>query len=357
MSSNLSSIARPLRLGPVTLPNALGLAPMAGFSDLPYRRICRALGAGLVVTELSSARALRHGAKAEKQYRYLSIEGLPHPAAIQLFGAEVEDFTAALDWIFADPRTRAVGVIDLNMGCPVPKVVKTGAGAALLLDPARAAAIVRAVKARCAPLGKACTVKTRIGFHAGENIAAEFCLRLAEAGADGICLHGRTRSQMYAGTADWAALAEAKRALGAAAEGAPVFWANGDVRCAEDAAALIAATRADGLMVGRAALGRPWIFPEILYLAEHGRPRPAPSLSERAELGRRHCAETLDWLGEEAACRELRKTLAAYTRGLRGGAALRRQAVTVAGAADIEAFWRAFEGGAEPGGALSAPRA
>lgn len=331
-----------LQIGPVRLPNGVCLAPLAGVSELPYRQICADLGAGLVVTELVSARGLRYAKSADKQQRYLAIDGLPYPTAIQLFGSEPEDFVFALEKIFNDEALAKVAIIDINMGCPVPKVVKSGSGAALMLDPARASAIVAAVKAICAPLGKACTVKTRSGFHAGQNIATEFCAQLATAGADAICLHARTRSQMYAGQADWSIFTEVRAALGDPLKGGVPLLANGDIVDGESALQVLQSSGAAGLMIGRAAMGNPWIFPEILHYLRSGTRLQRPSAAEIAELGLRHSRALVAQLGETVACRELRKTLGWYTKGQAHASELRRAAAQVVTLADIEDFWEGF---------------
>ena len=337
--------AAPLKIGPVWISNGICLAPLAGISELPFRRICTELGAGLVVTELVSARGIRFAKSLDKQMRYLAIEGIEKATAIQLFGAEPDDFEAALERIFTDERTRDVAIIDLNMGCPVPKVVKSGSGAALMLDPEKAAAIVAVVKKRCAPLGKACTVKTRIGFQAGENIAAEFTARLAAAGADAICVHARTRSQMYAGKADWAVLQEVRLALGDPEAGGIPLLANGDIVDGPTALQVLELSGAAGVMIGRAAMGHPWIFPEILQYLKNGAGTPPPCIAERAAIGRQHSRGLMAQVGADLACKELRKTLGWYTKGLSHAADLRRLAASVSTPLDVDEFWARFEDG------------
>lgn len=335
--------SRPIRIGPVTIPNGVCLAPLAGISELPFRQICSDLGAGLVVTELVSARGIRYAKSLEKQLRYLSIEGIIEPTAIQLFGSEPEDFSLALERILQDDKLASVAVIDINMGCPVPKVVKSGSGAALMLEPEKAQQIVKEVKNICAPLGKACTVKMRIGFQAHENVAARFATLLAEAGADAICVHARTRSQMYAGKANWAVLSEVRQALGDPDLGGIPLLANGDIVDGPTAKAVLELSGAAGIMIGRAAMGNPWVFPEVLHYLREGQAYAPPSLAERAAIGRRHSAGLIAQIGEPLACKELRKTLGWYCKGMRDAADLRRTAAQVSAALDIENFWNAFE--------------
>ncbi len=333
------AVLAPMRVGPVTLPNGIGLAPLAGVSELAFRKICSEMGAGLVVTELVSAKGIRFAKSLDKQLRYLAIDSLIQPTAIQLFGSDPDDFSYALDRIFSDERCRDVAIIDINMGCPVPKVVKSGAGCALLLEPERAKAIVRRVKSIVTPLGKACTIKTRIGFDAGENCAASFCRQMAEAGAEAICLHARTRKQMYSGQADWGVFSEVRSALGDPASGGVPLFANGDIVDGVSARLVLESSAAAGLMIGRAAMGNPWIFSEVMAYLKDGSVLAPPSTEERARVGLRHSLDLVAQVGEEVACRELRKTLAWYAKGLPGATKFRRQAAKVSNVQDLKDYW------------------
>lgn len=328
----------PLQVGSVLLPNAMGLAPMAGASELAFRLLCQEQGCGLTCTELVSAKSIRYTGGIDRSYRYIELDQELGATAIQLFGAEVEDFVTALEAILADPRTAYVRLIDVNMGCPVQKVVKTGAGSALLRTPDLAAQIIEAIQKRCRPLGVATTAKIRIGFEKDEFSAIPLALKLAEAGLDALCIHGRTRSQMYQGQANWEAIAQVRQALRQAGYALPVF-ANGDVVDGASAQRILEVTGAEGFMIGRGAMGKPWIFRSVAHYLETGSLLPEPNASERADFALRHCARLIESLGEGSACREFRKTAAWYAFGLPGAAVLRQQASQLSSWEEVLAFF------------------
>lgn len=342
-----------------SFPNNLALAPMAGASDLGFRRLCKQEGAGFTCTELVSARGLRYSGLAPS-WRYLVMSEEEAPAALQLFGAEPEDFVYAVEKLLEEPRLPKPALIDINMGCPVQKVVKTGAGAALLLDPPRAAAIVRALRRYLEQRGEkiAISCKIRIGFAEGENCAAGFADRLLDAGACLLSVHGRTRAQQYSGTADWSAIREVVERVHENYPQVPVY-ANGDIRDLETARSCLEQTGAEGLMIGRAAMGNPWIFRrlraglQLLNGSPLSEQEKASLLAEsqyEAPFEAKKTAILLQYRGylegktELLACRELRKVLGWYLHGEHQAAELRRQAMSIdteEKLLDFLAYWEA----------------
>ena len=266
-------------IGGIKIPGNVALSPMAGVSHIAYRAICREMGAAFAPTELVSARSIRYNG-LEKSMQYLRIdpetEGI---TAIQLFGAEPDDFTAAIEKIMEDPVLSKVDIIDINMGCPVPKVVKTGAGSALMNSPETAASIVKTCRKALEGLQRhvPVTVKTRTGYDASDKGKPDFAKALADAGCEMLCVHGRTRPQMYTGECDRKAIALMRDAV----RGYDIpFFANGDVTDGPSALSLMEETGADGVMIGRAARGNPWIFSEVAaYLDGSGDTTPSISKS------------------------------------------------------------------------------
>jgi len=297
-----------VRLGSFELANPWILAPMAGVSEMPFRGLARELGAALCPTELVSAAGLVHAsARTRKYLRHARDE---RPFVVQLFGGDPAQMAVAAGLA----RDAGADVLDVNMGCPVPKVTRNGAGSALLCDPARAASIVRAVREAGLPV----TAKIRAGWDRSSVNAVEVALALQEAGAAAVALHPRTRAQAYTGSADWRLIAAVKAALSIPVVG------NGDVRCPADARRMIAETGCDAVMIGRAALGNPWIFRELLG----GEP---PTALERRDLVARHLREQVAFVGDELhAVRQFRKHLLWYAHGLRGASAFRARAVQLA---------------------------
>lgn len=289
-----------LRIGNVTLKNNVILAPMAGVTDLPFRILCREQGAGMVCMEMVSAKAIYYGNKNTEQL--LEIHPEEMPASLQLFGSDADIISEMAKRI----EERPFAVLDLNMGCPVPKVVNNGEGCALMKDPGLVERILtKLVKA----VEKPVTVKIRKGFDE-EHVNAVEIARIAEScGVAAVAVHGRTRAQYYSGRADWDIIAAVKDAVKI-----PVIG-NGDVIDAESAQAMLRSTGCDGVMIGRAAQGNPWIFREVTQYLETGTVPPRPGPEEVKELVRRHAALQLQYKGEYTAVREMRKHLAWYTAG------------------------------------------
>lgn len=313
-------------IGKVQLPGRVFLAPMAGVSDAAFRGLCIEQGAALVYTEMVSAKALCYGDKKTAELLYVPENG--HPVAAQIFGHEPEVMALgarrALEISGAD-------IIDINMGCPVGKVVKSGDGSALMKTPQLAAEIVSAV---CAAVSVPVTVKLRKGWDSGSENAVELALLCQEAGAAAVAVHGRTRVQMYSGRADWDAIREVKRALRV-----PVI-ANGDIFEGEDAEHILRYTGADFCMIGRGAFGDPWIFARARAVLENRPVPPLPPVSERLKAALRCVQLSAEQKGESRACIEARSQLPRYLRGVPGAAALRQELVRAACIADIEAVIR-----------------
>lgn len=290
-----------LRIGNVTLDNQVILAPMAGVTDLPFRLLCREMGAGLVCMEMVSAKAIYYNNKNTEEL--LTIHPGELPASLQLFGSDpkiVAEMAARIE-------ERPFSILDFNMGCPVPKVVNNGEGSALMKNPKLAeellTGLVRAVK-------KPVTVKIRKGFDE-EHVNAVEIAKIAEAcGVAAVAVHGRTRAQYYSGSADWDIIRQVKEAVSI-----PVIG-NGDVKDAETAKQLLEQTGCDGVMIGRAAQGNPWIFREVTAYLEEGRLPDKPDNAEKKAVILRHAALQREYKGEYTAVREMRKHLAWYTVGM-----------------------------------------
>ena len=315
-----------MRLGTCEIGLPVFLAPMAGVTDAPFRRLCMDMGAGGAVTEMVSAKALYyHNRGTEKLLRRPMDRGI---LGLQLFGSDPDILTQ-----MALQQQDGYDFIDLNMGCPMPKIVGNHEGSALLEKPELVRRIVRAMSGA---LEKPLTVKMRIGVTQDRLLGVQIARIAEEAGAAAVFVHGRTRSQMYSGRADWEEIARIREALSI-----PVIG-NGDIASAEDALRVREESGVAGIMVGRAARGNPWLFREI-RAAWEGRPvPPRPSREEMAAVLREHVARELEEKGERIGCQELRKHLAWYTAGMSGGAALRKQASCVSTAIEAEAFIRAF---------------
>ena len=291
-----------MKIGTVDIPGRLALAPMAGVTDQAFRTVCRELGCGYTVTEMISAKALCYQDK--KTRRIMALAPEERPAAIQLFGSDIACMEEAAARIM---ELEAPDIIDINMGCPVPKVANNGDGSALMRDPDKAARIVEAVRRGC---GVPVTVKTRKGWDKGSVNAVEFCQVLEQAGAAAITLHGRTKTQMYSGRADWDIIRAVKQSISI-----PLI-ANGDVFEPEDAARILRYTGADMAMIGRGAFGDPWIFPRAAAAIEGREIPPRPPLRERCQTARRQFYLARDQKGEKIACLEARKHYAWYLRGV-----------------------------------------
>ena len=302
-------------IGGVEIKGRLTLAPMAGVSDFAFRTICTELGAAMTTTEMVSAKALVY--KDEKTKGLLYNPDILHPSAAQIFGHEPEIMAEAapmaLEYSGAD-------ILDINMGCPVGKIVKSGDGSALMKDPELAARIVEAVvKAVSVPV----TVKFRKGFDGGCVNAVEFARLMEQAGASAVAVHGRTRAQMYSGRADWDVIRDVKKAVGI-----PVI-ANGDIFSAEDAEHILRYTGCELAMVGRGSFGDPWIFEQSNALLE-GLPVPErPPLAERIELALRQTELYAEKFGERLACLEARHQIPWYLKGVAHAGYYKQQLVRV----------------------------
>jgi tRNA-dihydrouridine synthase B len=307
-----SSLWHPLSFGDRSTGGNILCAPLAGYTDIPFRELAVRMGADLTYTEMVSAEALvRDNGRTMELLRRAPAE---EEYGIQLFTSSPEAAAGALSCI--EPFRPLV--IDLNCGCPVPKVIKNGAGAALMKNPLLIGEIVSALTAGSEiPV----TVKLRTGWDHQHYTYLEAARRAREAGASLVTLHGRTRSQGYGGTADWEAIATLKAAIDI-----PVIG-NGDIFCAADAERMLTETGCDGVMVARGALGNPFIFREIRALLREGRSLPPPTPRERIETALAHLERAVEVKRERTAVKEMKKQLCAYTKGISGSAAFRNQLV------------------------------
>ena len=322
------AIIRTLQIGNVTLENNLILAPMAGVSDLPFRLLCREQGAGLVCMEMVSAKAILY--KNRNTEELLTIDPKEHPVSLQLFGSDPDIISEIAKQI----EERPFDILDLNMGCPVPKVVNNGDGSALMKNPRLAGEIIektaRAIK-------KPLTVKIRKGFDDAHVNAVELAHIAQESGAAAVAVHGRTREQYYAGHADWDIIRQVKEAVSI-----PVIG-NGDIRTPEDVAAMAEQTGCDGYMIARGAEGNPWIFRQILHYFETGEHLSRPDFSLVTEMLLRHAKMQIDCKGDYTGIREIRKHAAWYTAGYRNSSKLRGRINEVENYEQLEALFREVE--------------
>ena len=318
-----------MHIGPYELPNALFVAPMAGVTDRPFRQLCRRLGAGHAVSEMiTSRKELWHTLKTSRRADH---EGEPGPIAVQIAGTEPAMMAEAAAYNI----DRGAQIIDINMGCPAKKVCTKWAGSALMRDEPGALAIIEAVVAACAPRGVPVTLKMRTGWCDTERNALRLARAAESAGVALVTVHGRTREQGYSGQAEHHTVAAVKAALRI-----PVV-ANGDIDSPEKARAVLQATGADALMIGRAAQGRPWIFREISHFLAHGHRPPPPATAEVAGWLLEHLRDHHALYGEEAGVRSARKHIGWAVQGLPGGAEFRRTMNTLT---DGAAQWHAVQG-------------
>ena len=297
-----------MNIGNVKLDNPYILAPMAGVTDLPFRLLCKEQGAGLLCMEMISAKALIYGNRNTKQL--LEIHPEEYPVSLQLFGSDPEIMSEAAKRI----EDRPFQILDINMGCPVPKVVKNGEGSALMNDPGLVRRIVEKVSRA---IQKPVTVKIRKGFDDQHVNAVEIARIAEDAGASAVAVHGRTREQYYSGKADWDIIRQVKEAVSI-----PVIG-NGDVVSGASALAMMEETGCDGVMIGRGAQGNPWIFSDLLEYERTGKLRLRPGADEIREMMLRHARLQIRYKGEYLGIREMRKHVSWYTKGLPGSARLR----------------------------------
>ena len=314
-----------LQIGNVTLKNNLILAPMAGVTDLPFRLLCKEQGAGLLCMEMVSAKAILY--KNKNTEELLTIDPRENPVSLQLFGSDPDIISEIAKQI----EDRPFDILDINMGCPVPKVVNNGDGSALMKNPLLAGEIiektVRAIK-------KPVTVKIRKGFDEDHVNAVEMAHIAEESGAAAVAVHGRTREQFYSGRADWDIIRQVKERVSI-----PVIG-NGDLLTAEDVIAMERQTGCDGFMIARGAEGNPWIFRQILHYFETGEQLPKPDFSEMTEMLLRHAKMQLEFKGEYTGIREIRKHAAWYTAGYKNSSKLRGRINEVENYEQLEALFR-----------------
>ena len=302
---------KPVKIGAFTFDDPVFLAPMAGVTDTAYRVIAHDMGCPLAFAEMVSSQGIHY--RNEHTMKMLRTEAGERPIAMQIFAKSAAMAAEAAAYI---EEIGTADILDFNMGCPAPKVVKNGEGSALMREPKKAEEILIAIR-RATKLPF--TVKMRLGWDDASRNAVEIA-RMAEAvGVDAVAVHGRTREQFYSGNADYAAIAEVKRAVNI-----PVI-VSGDIRRPADLARALDITGADAVMIGRGAQGNPWIFPQLIHWLRTGEELPPPTLIERARVILRHLDLLVGYKGEYVGIREMRKHAAWYTRGLAGSAELRER--------------------------------
>ena len=297
-----------MKIGNVNLDNRVFLSPMAGVTDLPFRLICKEQDCGMLYTEMVNSKALCYDDKNTK--KMLNIEYEEHPVAIQIFGSDPEYMGGAAKILNSYPNE----ILDINMGCPAPKVVKNGDGSALLKNPELAAKVLRAVVDNSE---KPVTLKIRKGWDDTCINAVEIAKIAEDCGISAIAIHGRTREQYYSGKADWDIIRQVKENVSI-----PVIG-NGDVFEVEDAINMLNQTNCDAIMIGRGAQGNPWIFKRINHYMQTGEILPEPTLEEKIYTAMKHLKLAVEEHGEYVAVREMRKHIAWYLKGLRNSARVR----------------------------------
>ena len=297
----MNNYTTPWKIGNVEINKRMVLAPMAGISNKAFLSLAKEFGAGLVVTEMISDKGIEH--RNAKTLSMLDFDGIPNPLSIQIFGGDATTLVEAAK--FVEAHTTA-DIIDINMGCPVPKVTKNESGSRLLLDPDKIYDVVSAVASSVAlPI----TVKMRTGWDNEHLFPVENALAAEKAGAGAVAMHGRTRAQMYEGSANWDILAQV------ASKMTIPFIGNGDVRTPEDAKRMLDETGVDAVMIGRAALGNPWMLKRTSHFLETGEALPEPTIAEKIETAKIHLVRLTDLKGDDTGSREFRQHAAYYLKG------------------------------------------
>jgi tRNA-dihydrouridine synthase B len=296
------------KIGQVEMQNPFILAPMAGVTDLPFRLLCKEQGAGLLCTEMVSAKAISFHNK--NTISLMQIDPAEHPVSMQIFGSEPDLMAEVAKSIEEQP----FDILDINMGCPVPKVVNNGEGSALMKDPVL---VGRIVEKMADALDKPLTIKIRAGFDENSINAPEIAHIAQESGAAAVAVHGRTRQQYYQGHADWSVIARVKEACII-----PIIG-NGDINTPQDIIDMRAQTNCDGFMIGRGARGNPWIFRDMKYYYEHGELPDKPDIYEVKDMMLRHARLMVEFKGEYTGIHEMRKHVAWYSVGMYDSAKLR----------------------------------
>lgn len=295
-----------IKIGNVELENNIILAPMAGLTDLPFRKICEKYNPGLVVTEMVSSKALEYN--DEKTKKLLNIEGEKRPVSVQIFGSDAKAMSSAAKYV-----SNIADIVDINMGCPAPKVVKNGDGSKLLLDLKKVEEITKAVvEVSNVPV----TVKIRKGWDNEHIVATEVAKIVEKAGASAITVHGRTRNEFYTGKADWDIIKQVKKSVNI-----PVIG-NGDITTKEDAKRMFKETNCDGIMIGRGSLGRPWIFEQVINYLKGIKERNI-SNEEKLNIIFEHINLEIKEKGEYTGIREMRKHICYYLKGMAGASEIR----------------------------------
>lgn len=298
---------KPLKIGNVELKNNVFLAPMAGLTDRPFRIICKEHGAGLATTEMVSSKAIYYN--DEKTKKLLNIEDEQKPICVQIFGSDIEAMTIATKYV-----SEIADIIDINMGCPAPKVIKNGDGSKLLLDLELAQNIIKnVVKNTTKPV----TVKIRKGWDDSHIVAVEAAKMIEDCGASAITIHGRTRQEFYTGTADLDIIKKVKEAVKI-----PVIG-NGDITDEESAKKMFEYTNVDGIMCGRGTLGNPWLFEQIIYYLNTGNKLGRPTLEEKLNVMTKHIKMEVEEKGEDVAIKEMRKHISWYIKNLQDSSKMR----------------------------------